>query len=163
MSHLNFTVVCRGRADKHIWLKPCWNQRFFFQNHPNSLEIVITWCYRKPFHIKPCCFLIIRVWVKVPILTPCDLTQYNTSACVLRMGCKAVGTVCLPCKARNEPTHRKEKGIGQVFLVWLAAYCAKAPCWSKWIGLIFNNVAIYLARKQNSERFETLIEFAKSA
>ena len=21
-----------------------------FQNHPNSLEIVITWCYRKPFH-----------------------------------------------------------------------------------------------------------------
>ena len=21
-----------------------------FQNHPNSFEIVITWCYRKPFH-----------------------------------------------------------------------------------------------------------------
>ena len=27
-----------------------------FQNHPNSLEIVITWCYRNPFHIifPPC-------------------------------------------------------------------------------------------------------------
>ena len=30
-----------------------------FQNHPNSLEIVITWCYRKPFHKN----IVINFWI----------------------------------------------------------------------------------------------------
>ena len=37
------------------WLKRWVETKGSFQNHPNSLEIVITWCYRKPFYICiPC-------------------------------------------------------------------------------------------------------------
>ena len=33
------------------WLKRRVETNGSFQNHSNSLEIVITWCYRKPFYI----------------------------------------------------------------------------------------------------------------
>ena len=38
------------------WSKCRVETNGFFQNHPNSLEIVIKWCYRKPFYIvfPPC-------------------------------------------------------------------------------------------------------------
>ena len=36
-----------------------------FQNHPNSLEIVITWCYGKPFHNMISVLLTLgRLWKK---------------------------------------------------------------------------------------------------
>ena len=39
-----------------LWSKRRVETNGSFQNHPNSLEIVITWCYRKPFYIvfPPC-------------------------------------------------------------------------------------------------------------
>ena len=54
-----------------------WNGSF--QNHPNTLEIVITWCYRKPFHIIfppckvsiSCCWCIVNIDVnKLPSQSP---------------------------------------------------------------------------------------------
>ena len=52
--HSGITVF--QKTIRAYWPKRRVETNGSFQNHPNSLEIVTTWCYRKPFYIvfPPC-------------------------------------------------------------------------------------------------------------
>ena len=75
-------------------------------------------------------------WVRVPVVgsSPSHDTRVSVSKTlnhcfVLWMGRKAVGPVCCVMHIKEtQCTYQKEKGFAPVFLVWLAAYCAIAPC-----------------------------------
>ena len=44
------TVIVLQKTIRAYWLKRLVETNGRSQNHPNSIEIVITWCYRKPLH-----------------------------------------------------------------------------------------------------------------
>ena len=73
-------------------------------------------------------FLISRLLVRIPSLTPVSLSKTLHHCFVLWMGRKVVGPVCCvnACK-QNQCTYLKEKGFAPVFLA-VAAVCAVAPC-----------------------------------
>ena len=50
MQDVNMNVYFLKKMIRAYWSKRRVETNGSFQNHPNSLEIVITWCYRKPFH-----------------------------------------------------------------------------------------------------------------
>ena len=58
-----------------------------FQNHSNPLEIVITWCYRKPFHIVPGFIL---CFIPLKTIRFCIINPYGHTMLIFKIFCSAI-------------------------------------------------------------------------
>ena len=126
-----------------VELKPSWN-------HPNSLEIVITWCCHKPFHI-----IYILFWC---ISSPPFIYIYTTTTTnVYQIILWKIRFVCNCC--RIEKQHTDERINGYIFVFnenFKHLLLLTTDNWVlTWVLLLYtlNNINMYVAHTQNKTFF----------